>query len=165
MVGDIEAANGLPSETICAHYEHLLKEVCRTFPWARIVLSGLPQTGSNFRQNIIRKVNCYLEAVAQDERLVEYVCNKRAKLRDNIHLSHVNRFQSQCINVNVKQLPSPSESNKLNVIDQKYCHHICAEILMYIRPNYHHCQLVITVILRLNHLLLKIHGLQFSETV
>ena len=87
MAGDIEAADGLPVESICARYEHMLKEALHCFPMTRIILSGLPQTGSNRRQDTIRKINNYLEAVACDERLVEYVSNERAKLRDNIHLS------------------------------------------------------------------------------
>lgn len=91
MAGDIEAANGLQSETICARYEHLLKETRRSFPWSRIILCGLPQTGSNQRHDTLRKVNCYLGAVATDERLVEYVNNSNARLRDNIHLSDISK--------------------------------------------------------------------------
>jgi len=88
MAGDIEAVDRKPAETICTRYEHLLKETRRSFPWSRIVLSGLPQTGNIHRQNTIRKVNSYLEAVALDERLVEFACNANAKLRDNVHLAN-----------------------------------------------------------------------------
>jgi len=98
MAGDIEASDGLPPETICARYEHVLKEARHLFPWTRIILSGLPQTGSNRRQETIREVNSYLEAVAHDERLVEYVSNARAKLRDDIHLSRTAR-ERLCFNV------------------------------------------------------------------
>jgi len=98
MVGDIEAADGLPAESICARYEHMLKEARHLFPWTRVMLSGLPQTGSNHRQDTIRKVNSFLEAVAHDERLVEYVSNARANLRDDIHLSRTAR-ERLCFNV------------------------------------------------------------------
>jgi len=98
MVGDIEAADGLPSEAICARYEHLIKETRRSFPWSRIILSGLPQTGNNHRQTVLREVNSYLESVACEERLVEYVCNARAKLRDRIHLSK-SSVERLCFNV------------------------------------------------------------------
>ena len=98
MAGDIEASDGLPAESICARYEHMLKEARQLFPWTRVMLSGLPQTGSNHRQDTTRKVNSYLEAVARDERLVEYVSNARAKLRDHIHLSRTAR-ERLCFNV------------------------------------------------------------------
>ena len=98
MAGDIEAADGLPPEAICARYEHLLREARQNFPWSRLILSGLPQTGSNRRQDTIRKVNNYLETVADEERLVEYVSNSKAKLRDNIHLSRPAR-ERLCFNV------------------------------------------------------------------
>jgi len=87
MAGDIEASDELPTNVICARYEHLIRETRHSFPWSRIVLAGLPQTGTNHRQTIIREVNNYLESVAGEERLVEYVDNTRAKLRDRIHLS------------------------------------------------------------------------------
>ena len=86
MAGDIEAADGLSADSICARYEHMLKEARHRFPWTRIILSGLPQAGSNYRQDAICRVNSYLEKIAHEERLIEYVSNAQAKLRDNIHL-------------------------------------------------------------------------------
>lgn len=98
MAGDIEAANHHPAENICARYEHLLKETKRTFPWSRVVVSGLPTAGDNLRQATIRKVNNYLQGVASDDRLVEYVSNTHAKLRDDIHLSRTSK-ERLCMNV------------------------------------------------------------------
>jgi ribA/ribD-fused uncharacterized protein len=105
MVGDIEAADGLPVDAICARYEHLLKEVRHNFPWIRIVLTGLPQAGNNVRQDILTKVNNYLEAVASEERLIEFVCNARAKLRDHIHMSNSSKIKL-CLSISntVKKL-------------------------------------------------------------
>ena len=101
MTGDIEACDGLPAETIRARYEHLIKEARHKFPWSRLILSGLPQAGSNRRQETIRTVNSYLEAVAREERLIEFVSNARARLRDNIHLSRP-AMERLCFNVSCK---------------------------------------------------------------
>lgn len=98
MAGDIEAADGLPAEKICARVEHLVKETRQQFPWSRVILSGLPQAGDNSRQNTLRKVNAFLETIAIDDRLVEYIDNSRARLRDNIHLSNVSK-EKLCFNV------------------------------------------------------------------
>lgn len=98
MAGDIDAANGLSAENICVQYDQLIRETRRTFPFARIILSGLPQSGCDMRQVTIRKLNYHLEAVANDERLVEFVNNTHAKLRDHIHLSRTSK-EKLCMHV------------------------------------------------------------------
>ena len=98
MAGDIEAANGLPPEMICARLDHLVKETRQQFPWSRVLLSGLPQTGNNHRQNTLREVNSHLEKISSNDRLVEYLDNSRARLRDNIHLSNLSK-EKLCLNV------------------------------------------------------------------
>ena len=100
MAGDIEAADGLPAENICARLDHLVKETRQVFPWSRVILSGLPRAGNNFRQNSIHKVNNHLEKIASDDRLVEFVDNSRARLRESIHLSNVAR-EKMCFHVSL----------------------------------------------------------------
>lgn len=91
IAGDIEAANGLTAEAISARLEHLVKEAKQQFPWSRIILSGLPQAGNNYRQNTIREINHRLEVISCNDRLVEFVDNSRARLKDNIHMSNVSK--------------------------------------------------------------------------
>lgn len=87
MAGDIEAADGLAAATICARYEHLIDGAKRAFPFSRIIISGLAQTGGHTQRETLRDVNRHLEILGNDERLLEFICNEQAKLRDHIHLS------------------------------------------------------------------------------
>lgn len=87
MAGDIEAMDGVPADNISARYQHLIEETRSVYPWSRIVLSGLPQAGNHLRQQTIKDVNHQLQILAANERLVTFISNHDAKLRDDIHMT------------------------------------------------------------------------------
>ena len=86
MASDIEAKNAVPGVNIAAQYSQLINEVKHTFPWARILVSGIPCVGNSYRQNLIRDTNYQLEIAAANDRLVTYI-NSNAKLRNSIHIT------------------------------------------------------------------------------
>ena len=88
MAGDIEAANGQPTEQICADLDNLVAQAKKSFPLSRILVSGLASTGNTKRQQSIKDFNMYVEEMQTDDRLVTYLNNEKARLRDNIHLSN-----------------------------------------------------------------------------
>ena len=105
MAGDIKAKNAVPAENIAARYSQLINEVKHTFPWARILVSGLPRVGNGFRQNFIRDTNHQLEIAAANDRLLTYIDNSNAKLRDSIHITSASKSKlSAKISTCVKKL-------------------------------------------------------------
>lgn len=79
MADDIEAKDGVPAADIVARY-----------PLTRVVISGLPQAGNRgnqHRRNIIQELNHRLQIIAAEERLVDYISNDGARLKDSIHLT------------------------------------------------------------------------------
>lgn len=91
MAGDIEAANGMPSDQINFHYGKLVDEIRKVYPWSRIVLVGLTMAGNPMRQQAIQKLNAFMQHLAATERMYFYIHNNNAKLSDNIHLSKASK--------------------------------------------------------------------------
>ena len=88
MVGDVEVVDGMSSEQIIYQYKQIVKEIRRYFPWSRLLLVGLVAAGNPKRQQTTHRLNAFLQQLASDERMIEYVNNCQSKLRDHIHLSH-----------------------------------------------------------------------------
>jgi hypothetical protein len=87
MAGDIEARNGMPATAICNDMKALIQEAKRVFPLSHIITSGIAPTGSAYRRNNIQELNLFLQEMQADDRLVTYLDNKQARLRDQIHLT------------------------------------------------------------------------------
>ena len=87
MGGDIECKDGVPAANTVARYEHLIDEVRHTYPLTPLIIPGLPQAGNQHRRQTIREVNHRLEVMASDERLITFIANDNAKLRDSIHMT------------------------------------------------------------------------------
>lgn len=87
MAGDIEAKDCVPADNIVARYQHLIAEVKHSYPLTRVLLSGLPQAGDTERRQILNAVNHQLQIVAANDRLLTFVDNHNATLRDSIHLT------------------------------------------------------------------------------
>ena len=92
MAGDIEAANGLHPITINRQFECLFKEVRRVYPWTRVILVGLTMTGNQQMCTAILRLNALMQHIAIRERLVNFVINHEAKLKDTIHLTESSKM-------------------------------------------------------------------------
>ena len=92
MAGDIEAADGVHPELVTWKYELLVREIMRVYPYARLILTGLATTGNSKRRHTLHKLNALMQRIASNERLIAYVNNDNAKLKDRIHLSYPSKI-------------------------------------------------------------------------
>ena len=87
MAVDIEIVNGLHPDTIIKQYEALVREVRRVYPWSRVIQIGHVLAGDVKRMNATRRLNALIQHIDTNERLVTYIPNNNARLRDNIHIT------------------------------------------------------------------------------